>query len=478
MRQRALPLPLINAGWVAVAAAVGTIGGLVAGEGQIGRPLLVVVPLAMIVLLLRSEWIAPLLVTTVFVQTLTVGNYNLSRIAGPVALAMALLTLQLDRRREPLPRTALVPAIAAYGLWAVSSMVWAQTAGTKTALGALALSFAYMLTLVLLVRERSDLERVAGAFWWAAVASAVVALAQYAAGAERSVGYAGDANFFATMQVVALPIGAVIAAQTRHRLLRAATLIGLALVVGSILTSLSRGGLLAWGGVFVLLLVQPSRAFFSTPGRKFAIVSLAVIGAAALAALSYDALSARTGTLFQGAEGGSGRANLWRAAVTGWHQHELHGIGFGTFRGVSNDLLRATSGVDLSGYQLRPHGQYVHNAYLESLTELGLIGLALFLALVGSAWRTLRAAVRAADRAGQAYLAAMGRALVVAGAGLAFTSFFLSTETARILWVLIGLAIALPRVVSLETQRNPPGTLLASRHVAPRSEPGAEGASP
>jgi O-antigen ligase len=260
----------------------------------------------------------------------------------------------------------------------------------------------------------------------------------------------GDANFFAALQVVALPFSALLAIEMRNNRDRTIVLIGIAIAVGSIITSLSRGGILALVAVFLMLTLQPARGFFRTRARKRLFLICVSVGAGILLVASYSALSARTSSLFSGGDQGSGRGNLWRAAVTGWHQHEVRGLGLGAFIGQSNKLLLETPGVNFSDYNLRSTGQYVHNAYLESLVELGVIGAALFLALLAAAALSLWGSVRRAQRAGLLFSAAFSRAMLLSLAGFALTSIFLSTETDRTLWVLIGLAIALPRVISEE----------------------------
>jgi len=95
----------------------------------------------------------------------------------------------------------------------------------------------------------------------------------------------------------------------------------------------------------------------------------------------------------------------------------------------------------------------VHNAYLESLVELGVIGAALFIGLLVAMALSLRATSRRAQRARLALTSAFGRAMALGLAGFAFTSFFLSTETDRTLWVLVGLTIALPRVLGEEQRQ-------------------------
>src|ERR1019366_10331174 len=117
-------------------------------------------------------------------------------------------------------------------------------------------------------------------------------------------------------------------------------------------------------------------------------------------------------------------------------------------------LLLTTHAGDFSAYALRPTGQYVHNAYLESLTELGPIGLALFLGILVTTAATLLSTARRAARAGAMFLSSFARALLVSLAAFAFASLFLSSETDRALWILLGLAVVLPGVLTEEQRRH------------------------
>ena len=83
-----------------------------------------------------------------------------------------------------------------------------------------------------------------------------------------------------------------------------------------------------------------------------------------------------------------------------------------------------TPGVSFSDYDLRSTGQYVHNAYLESLVELGVIGAALFIGLLVVMALSLRATARRAQQAGLMFTSAFSRAMALGLAGFAFTSFF------------------------------------------------------
>ena len=444
--------------WASAAVALGAGLGLAAGLQQTTLAVAIVALPALVALLLHPDWIAPVLVASTFGEALSTSGLTVSRFAGPLALLIILLALPA-RKGPRLPRIGVLVAAAAYSAWALASVLWTvnpsssfHLGGTGYVLTSLALSIVYMLAIVMFVRREEDVWRLAVVIWVFSVGAGLVAIGQYLGGYTRAVALSGDPNLFASLQVVALPIGAVLVGQARNTRMRLIVLAGLAVTVGSIMTSLSRGGILTLAVAFLLISIQPASAFFHTKARKRAFLLVAAVGAGLLLFASYSALSARTSSLFTTYDGGSGRTNLWLAAMTGWREHPVIGMGYGAFIGQSNQLLVETPGVDFSGYQLRPTGQVAHSAYIESLAELGVVGLGLFVGLLVTIGVTLLSTARRAARAGAMFLASFTRACLVALVAFAFASLFLSTETARILWILAGLSVALPGVL-LEWQR-------------------------
>jgi O-antigen ligase len=451
LAQRARPAARSGLVWILLAALVGAVLGVAtAREPLLGVALVAAPGLAW--LFLRPAWLPPLLVLTVFAESLEIGGLTISRLSAPLALAIVLARV-VTSSVPSFPRREILWAATAYVGFAFASSLWTVNVddsfaegGTGFALASLALSLTYMAAFAVLVETRSDLKRLGVTVWLVAVALGVVAIVQYLAGFERAVAYAGDANFFAALQVLALPICLVVASHAASGTQRLVGLLGVAIVVGSVLTTLSRGGLLALLGVLALLALQPARVMFRSQAFKRIALLAAAIGAAALLYAAFSDLQARSESLFNTAEGGSGRANLWRAAVTGWEEHQLRGLGYGAFANESNDLLRQTPGVDFSAYRLRESGQVAHSAYLGTLVELGVAGLVLFLALLASLATTLRWAARRAVERSDAVVAAAAQALLVALGGFVLVSFFLSTETDRGLWVLLGIALAIARI--------------------------------
>jgi O-antigen ligase len=454
LSRRVGAIPLAgSAAWLGAAVLTGAVLGVgtavapMVGVGLITAP-------AVAWLFLRPAWLPPVLVVTVFAESLKIGGLTVSRLSAPLALAV-LLTRLVTAGTPRFPRHEVLWAVAAYVAFAFASAIWTvnlddsfQEGGTGFVLASLTLSLVYMAAVAILVETREDLRRLGVTVWIVAVALGAVAIGQYLAGVDRAVAYAGDANFFAAVQVLALPVCLIVASQVARAGLRLVALLGVAVVVGSVLVSLSRGGVLALLGVLALIAFQPARVMFRSRGAKRLALLAAAVGAAVLLWAAYADLESRSESLFTTAEGGSGRANLWRAANTAWQQQPVRGIGYGAFPNVSNDLMRQTPGVDFSAYRLRQSGQVAHSAYLGSLAELGVIGLALFMLVLVSAVTTLRAAARTALARSDAFVAAAAQALLVAMGGFLLISVFLSTETDRALWVLLGVALALARIAA------------------------------
>jgi O-antigen ligase len=273
----------------------------------------------------------------------------------------------------------------------------------------------------------------------------------------RATGGVGDPNFFANIQLVVLPIVLVLAAEAKVRWQR--YFLGFTALVGvaSILSTLSRGGLIALILVLVLIPFIPARAIFPSPRHKAVIIAFLAVGLLVLFSRPgfRGEVVKRATTIFNsqqadqsGSSAGSGREEIWKAATHSIRDHPVLGVGFGAFKSVSNQLLYTTPGVDLGKFPPRPNGIETHSAYIGTTAELGPFGLFLFLGVIISTMLALRrTAVRARD-AGAHFLSRVSNALVLSLVGWALSSMFIETETSRPLWIVIGLSLALPKLVS------------------------------
>jgi O-antigen ligase len=438
-----LILPLGLALLAPALAAVGAVKPTYAAGAVLGVALLLAIAADVRVL--------PVLLTfTIFAEDVAIGHgFRVGRVAGALAIGLVVCYL-LYRGRAGLRTNLLLVSVAVYGLWMLISFYWAAYQGwsTKPFLTYL-LGVAYMFAFAILARRPRDLYAVSATLAAGAVFAGLIAIEQYVrhrGNADyRAVGLQGDPNYFAVYQVFALPLVLVLAARDPRRSRRVLLYGVLAVIALSVVASLSRTGLLAFVLVALVTLVLPRRIFFRDRRQKamwiVALVLASMIGLSFGSARYVHRASTIFNTSSQG-DRGSGRTDLWRAALHAWHDHPWFGLGAGNFIPQSLDLLQTTPGVDST----RPYiaaDRPVHNAYLEQLVDLGVVGFVLYMVMLGALVRTLVIAYRRAKDVGWLAVERFGRALLIGLIVFLFGSFFLPTELAKPLFIAIGLALAL-----------------------------------
>ncbi|MBV8481068.1 MAG: O-antigen ligase family protein, partial [Actinobacteria bacterium] len=261
----------------------------------------------------------------------------------------------------------------------------------------------------------------------------------------RAAGLQGDPNFFAVFQTAALPPTLALAANERRPPVRAAYYAVVVVIMLSVVASLSRTGLLAFVGVVIVSLFLPWR-FFRTRSRKAAYVVAICLLIPAVAAVGSTSFIKRADSIFHpnsvASDRGSGRTDIWRAALHGYGNHPWLGLGAGNFEKESLSLLETTPGVNTTAFYAQT-SKVAHNAYIETLTELGPVGLAIFLAMLFLTGRTIMSAYRRARAAKERAIERYALALLLSFAALLVASTFLSDQLSKITWILIGLALAL-----------------------------------
>ena len=404
----------------------------------------------------KTELLPALLAFVLFAEGVSLGGMHIGRPAGVLALA-ALVYYVLVRRRLNLPVSSLLVVSLMIGFWILLSAYWASDRPMVfTSWFRWALSLAFALVFAVLVESESHLKKVMNALIGAAVVFGAVAIVEYVAsggaaagGNAYAAGLQGDHNLFAAYQGLALAPALVLASRERSAHTRLAYYAAVVFIVVSVGISFSRGGLLALLVVVLATLVLPWRVFFRRPAHKLAYVLVLALSAVIIGLLGSTQYLGRIETIFSGNDRGSGRTDLWAAAWHGYVQHPWLGLGGGGFEGNSLSLLQNTPGVNLSASYVRA-GRPVHNAYLESLTDLGPVGLILFLALIGlTFWFLLRAA-RRYRAAGMIASQCMSLALIASLFGISVSALFLSIQYGKSIWILTGLALALDRNAARE----------------------------
>ncbi len=251
-------------------------------------------------------------------------------------------------------------------------------------------------------------------------------------------------NHFAGLMemLFALPFASLLFGEV-SREKRALWFFAAVMMAGSIVVSLSRGGLLALGveliafGVISRLLRKRWRT--SAIPKAFALSALAAIALLALW-ISYDQLAQRWKNLSGSATELSvaGRLEAWRNSWTMIREHPLTGVGLGAFPAIYPTYGQSSA--------YRERLEQTHNDYLQLLTDGGLVGGLIglwFLAeLLRLAWRQWLKI--SADRAGSRFERSLTIGSLIAVFGLlihSFTDFNLQI-TSNSLFFLMMIAIA------------------------------------
>ncbi len=83
---------------------------------------------------------------------------------------------------------------------------------------------------------------------------------------------------------------------------------------------------------------------------------------------------------------GTGRLDIWKAAIQVLHGHWVFGLGLGGFSPNAIVLLQNTTNVDLAILQnnevVQPGGIVAQNLYLQIMFDMGIIGLVLYVGII------------------------------------------------------------------------------------------------
>jgi O-antigen ligase len=374
------------------------------------------------------------------------GNEDLSMAkAAALVLVVAWLAAMTLRRSASGDLVKSHPGLTwlliAFVCWVGAGAIWADSdSGVVRALLRYAPNIVLVPIVYLAVSERRHLAWLLGAFVVGALASALVgsfvtggaaSISQAAEG--RLTGATAEANELAMLLVVAATFAAALAGYLRGRS-AAWPLAGLAalLALFAIFSTLSRSGLTALAAALVAGIVVGG------PWRRGVALSAALIAAAGclyFATAGSSALERITSS------DSSGRADLWTVGWRAASENPATGIGADNFRSQSVRYLVEPGAIDADQY-IVDEPLVVHNVYLELFAELGVIGLALFLAIVGGAIACAARAIGEARQQGDLRMELLARALVVALAAMLTADFFLSEQYSKQLWLLLALGPA------------------------------------
>ncbi|MEA2232308.1 MAG: hypothetical protein QOD83_2124 [Solirubrobacteraceae bacterium] len=436
---------------VAVAAIAAAVGAVAASSPALG--LLVVLGAAFALLMLADLTAGLLLFVGVsFLEALPpLVPAATVKATGLLLVLSWLATLAVRRRGVPslvAARPALVALLALFLFWAGSSLLWArESAAVYTDLTRFLPLFALFLIMHAAVRTRRHVITlvlvVIGGAIVAAIAGILVPPPPDADAAGRLAG--AEANALAPVLVAGAVLAAAFAGMTQRAIavrLAAVAVSGFC-IVGVVLTG-SRGGLI---GLAVALLVGLAFAGRARRARVVPVVAIAialtVLYVIALAPPDLRARITETGD-------GSGRSDIWRVGAEIVKANPVLGVGAGNYEARSPEYVLQAGLIRRSDLIVdRPLGP--HNIYLQVLSELGVVGLLLFLGIIGSALTTAAMAAQAFARQHDEQMELVARALFVTLCGMLTAGFFGSWLFHKQLWILMAMG---PAMLTLAHQRS------------------------
>ncbi|MGI8624706.1 MAG: O-antigen ligase family protein [Solirubrobacteraceae bacterium] len=433
---------LLLAGLLGLAAVVGVLAG-VAPAYAVGLALASVFA----VIVLADLALGVCVFTTVaFVEALpnVFGGLSAAKAIGGLLVLSWIAGSAYRRRGLDLASVhpALTVVLVLMVVWTAAGALWAlQPGATLVAAQSWALNILLFPIVFSAIRTPRHLSRIYAVLAVGTLLSAVAGLlgiggAATTEDAGRLVGAGINPNQLGGLLIIGTVFAVVLGARrggpglVRVLWLACACTCGLALAL-----TLSRGALV---GMAVCLLVAP---VVVGPGRRGPVLAasglVVVTVVLAILALVPTADSAR----LLGDTSGSGRTDIWQVGLRMVADNPVAGVGANNFP-ANNIRYLIQPGVIADDYYIVDVPKVPHNIYLQALAELGIIGLGLFLTIIGV---SLSAGLRAArnfarDRERTAELYA--RALVIATVGFLAFEFFSSQMYSKALWLLLALGPA------------------------------------
>lgn len=246
----------------------------------------------------------------------------------------------------------------------------------------------------------------------------------------RSSGLVGGQNEAGRYFVVALVFISYLRSTTKSKILSTLMMISMGITVLGIFATVSRTGLLLLlTTVGLLLILQVNRRKSFQVGIVLVLVVLIV--ALIFADNIFTIMRTILPSIQQGADTMGIRYNLWTAGWHMWLDHPVQGVGIGQY-----PVNLPYYGRDLLDLQYLKLG--AHNMYVQLLAETGIVGLFLFLGLIGSVVRNLWIATRSQD----SNLASLAKVWLIVLILMLLGGITKQDQFDKLVWICFGMGIS------------------------------------
>ncbi len=356
------------------------------------------------------------------------GPIRTGRVMAGIAAVVIIYKLVKGWKPPAVPVKHWAP-IWALTVWGVVSGLWsAEAGGWFFNLGVYGLGLAFFCITALLVDSHRMVQQFLRAYWVGGLfGSAAGVLALFLG--TRSVGFGSDPNFFGLLQASMIPLTVYYrrhAATAQAKLMYSITLV---VVLAGAAGAGSRSGLI--GGAIAIVGTMVTRPRLRA-GRRV----LVGFGSVLLAGLAFlIGFVVNPNNLERGfSDRGAGRVDLWNVSIALIKENPIWGYGFGQLRSIVPPNLLLTPGSQRLN-EMRPDVS-AHNTWLETMGDLGVIGLLLFMSV-------FVVAILAFLRPRWFQTRELSMTLFVMMLPVLSGSFFLPLLNNKLAWALIGLSAAL-----------------------------------
>jgi O-antigen ligase len=278
-----------------------------------------------------------------------------------LAATVAIVVLLRDRIVLGKGDFALLVGLAAITVWTAMSAGWADDPSQALLEAERTLVYVTGVLAAVLLVERRDVSYLLAGVVVAAATVSIYSIARCAAAEDPLQGPIGYANALGILAVIGILIAVGSALRTRRGLLATFAVAATVPLASALALSDSRGSVVALAvGLAVMAALAPGRP------RLVLGTTVATVAAAAIAVVAWGG----SGVRFAGGD----RPDYWRVAWAQFEENALLGGGAGAFHEYWLEHRPDPAELDT------PHVLDAHSLYLETLAELGLVGLALLVA--------------------------------------------------------------------------------------------------
>jgi O-antigen ligase len=415
------------------------------------------------------------IVTYTRLSDVLVHTYSAPSIAKPlIGLLLAAIAFQWIFYTKP-PRDWIKAAIlvSLYGLIIFASLFYGMSfESANVAINDFWKDGLIAVIIVILMRNMLSLRRVAWAIIGVGAFLGSISVYQYLTGTfgnnywgfgdaaiqdiaggdsgYRIAGPIGDPNFYAQIMLVIVPVAFVRFLDEKKPILRGIALYAAGVVVLTVFFTFSRGAFLA---LMLMVLVY----FWISPPTPNQVVSLALLGVVVVRFIPAEytdrllTLPALLGGTTQGVTSDvsfRGRASEMTAAWMMFSDHPVFGVGVSNYSNYYQQYSRRI------GLDPRTEARQAHSLYFEIAAEMGLAGLIIFFTILWNMFSGILRSWRKLKDAGDLVHANLILSIGIGIIGYFSAAFFIHSAYPRYMWLLAGIALAIPQAADSALDTN------------------------